>query len=47
MRRNEDDIAKDFEQFLRGFYQKYPEYTKNDLYLTGESFAGHYIPSIA
>lgn len=47
MRRNEDDIAKDFEQFLRGFYAKYPEYTKNDLYLTGESFAGHYIPAIA
>ena len=47
MRRNEDDIAKDFEKFLRGFYEKYPEYMQNDLYLTGESFAGHYIPAIA
>jgi len=47
MRRNEDDIALDFEKFLRGFYEKYPEYMQNDLYLTGESFAGHYIPAIA
>ena len=27
--------------------QKYPEYKGRDLYLTGESFAGHYIPNIA
>ena len=47
MRHNQDDIAKDFEKFLRGFYEKYPEYQKNELFITGESFAGHYIPAIA
>ena len=47
MRGNEDDVALDFEKFLLGFYEKYPEYAKNPLFLTGESFAGHYIPAIA
>jgi carboxypeptidase C (cathepsin A) len=47
MRRNENDIAKDFERFLDGFYLKYPEYKRVELYITGESFAGHYIPAIA
>ena len=47
MRKKESDIALDFERFLRGFYEKYPEYQKNDLYLAGESFAGQYIPAIA
>lgn len=32
---------------MEGFYEKYPEYANSDLYLTGESFAGHYIPAIA
>jgi cathepsin A (carboxypeptidase C) len=27
--------------------QKYPEYKHRELYITGESFAGHYIPAIA
>lgn len=47
MRTNEDDIAKDFAEFLKGFYEKYPEYKESDLYISGESFAGHYIPAIS
>lgn len=32
---------------MLGFYKKYPEFRNRELYLAGESFAGHYIPSIA
>ena len=27
--------------------QKYPEYKGREIYITGESYAGHYIPNIA
>lgn len=47
MRTNEEQIAADFYKFLQGFYSKYPEYKLSPLYITGESFAGHYIPAIA
>lgn len=47
LRTNTHDIAVDFYKFLTNFYEKYPEYTKQELFLTGESFAGHYIPAIA
>lgn len=40
-------IAEDFRNFLVGFLEKYPEYKNRDVYLTGESFAGHYIPVFA
>lgn len=46
-RTNEDLIAFDFYVFIHGFWKKYPEYRNLPLYLTGESFAGHYIPAIA
>lgn len=26
---------------------KYPEFKGRDIYITGESYAGHYIPNIA
>lgn len=32
--------------FLKGFVEANPEYTARDLYITGESYAGHYIPAI-
>ncbi|KAH7926806.1 alpha beta-hydrolase [Leucogyrophana mollusca] len=34
-------------QFLRTFYQVFPEYRSVDTYLGGESFAGQYIPYFA
>ena len=29
------------------FFKKHPEFAKNDFYITGESYAGHYIPAFA
>jgi cathepsin A (carboxypeptidase C) len=33
--------------FLRGFVTQNPEYEGRDFYVTGESYAGHYIPAIS
>ena len=33
--------------FLVNFYIQWPELKKSPLYITGESFAGHYIPAFA
>ncbi|KAI0751082.1 alpha/beta-hydrolase [Daedaleopsis nitida] len=36
-----------FVEFLRNFYQVFPEYMDVDAYITGESYAGQYIPYFA
>jgi carboxypeptidase C (cathepsin A) len=33
--------------FLRGFLEQNPEYVGRDFYITGESYAGHYVPAIS
>merc|ERR1711936_1178025 len=33
--------------FLQEFYKQLPQYKNNTLYITGESYAGHYIPAIS
>jgi len=45
--RNEEMVAENFYKFLIKFYAKFPEYAGRALYVTGESYAGHYIPAIS
>ncbi|KAJ2998268.1 hypothetical protein HDV02_004688 [Globomyces sp. JEL0801] len=44
---NSDNAAKDVLAFLQLFLSKYPKYSELPFHVTGESFAGHYIPAIA
>ncbi len=44
---NQTCVARDFYMFLVGFLERHPEYRARPLYLSGESYAGHYVPSIA
>lgn len=45
--RNENKVAEHFGIFLTGLYNKYPEFKERPMYISGESYAGHYIPFIA
>lgn len=45
--KNETEIAEDFYLFMTKFVETYPEFKGRPLYITGESYAGHYIPSIS
>ena len=45
--RNQDDVAEAFSAFLANFYGAYPETRTKQLWLTGESYAGKYLPAIA
>lgn len=39
--------ARDNMVFLRRWFNKFPQYKHRDLFITGESYAGHYIPQLA
>lgn len=39
--------AKDMHMFMMKWYEKIPAFKSRDLFLTGESYAGHYIPQLA
>ncbi|KAL4065995.1 Alpha/Beta hydrolase protein [Scleroderma citrinum] len=43
---DEDQMASDFMGFLENFVKVFPQLAKRPLYLTGESYAGTYIPYI-
>ncbi|KAL1338384.1 hypothetical protein AAHE18_10G206700 [Arachis hypogaea] len=43
-----DEItARDNLIFLERWFAKFPEYAKNEFFITGESYAGHYVPQLA
>jgi vitellogenic carboxypeptidase-like protein/serine carboxypeptidase-like clade 4 len=33
--------------YWQAFFAEHPKYAKNDFFITGESYAGHYIPAFA
>lgn len=43
----DEKTAADNLAVLQGFYKLYPQYKYNNLMLSGESYAGHYIPMLA
>lgn len=42
----ETTVADDMVDFLTMFMQAYPQYKNRDLFITGESYAGHYVPAV-
>jgi serine carboxypeptidase-like clade 4 len=44
---SEDQVAQDMFEFLQKFYVQYPQYQKLDFFVTGESYAGHYVPAVS
>jgi len=44
---DEETIAWDMVDFMNKFYEMYPDFKASDLYLSGESYCGRYIPHIA
>ncbi|OQR96458.1 serine protease family S10 [Achlya hypogyna] len=44
---NEVDVGRNIYAFLQGFLAKHPKFAKNPFFITGESYAGHYVPAAA
>jgi len=44
---NEAEMAEDMYEFFQTFFTKYPKYAPLPFYVTGESYAGHYIPALS
>jgi cathepsin A (carboxypeptidase C) len=44
---DEKMVGDDMFHFLQEFFQAHPEYQKQQFYVFGESYAGHYVPAIA
>lgn len=47
IRHDENGVSNDLYDFLQAFFKAHPQYAKNDFFITGESYAGHYIPAFA
>ncbi len=44
---SDSSTAQDNVAFIRGFMQRYPEFASTPIWLTGESYAGTYVPLLA
>uniref|UniRef100_A0A1B6EFH6 Carboxypeptidase n=1 Tax=Clastoptera arizonana TaxID=38151 RepID=A0A1B6EFH6_9HEMI len=45
--KNEVDVGKNLYIALIQFFQLFPQYQKNDFFVTGESYAGKYVPAVS
>ena len=43
----EAEVRTQAVQALRVFFDRHPEYRRNPFWVTGESYAGHYVPNVA
>jgi serine carboxypeptidase-like clade 2 len=41
---NDNNVAQDNLATVLSWFEKYPEYKKHDLWISGESYAGVYVP---
>mmetsp|Transcript_23277 Transcript_23277/g.69716 ORF Transcript_23277/g.69716 Transcript_23277/m.69716 type:complete len:434 (+) Transcript_23277:141-1442(+) len=44
---DEAGVARDMTDFLVQWFATYPQFANNDFFVTGESYAGHYVPAVA
>lgn len=44
---NETQVSNDMYNFMQAFYQAFPQFLQNDLFVYGESYGGHYAPATA
>ena len=47
MAQNQDNVATDLYNALRQFFVMFPDIKNNEFYITGESYAGKYVPALA
>ncbi|KAI4334343.1 hypothetical protein L6164_019046 [Bauhinia variegata] len=47
LRHDEQGVSNDLYDFLQEFFKQHHQFAKNGFYITGESYAGHYIPALA
>lgn len=45
--RSQEEVGRDLFNFIQQFYTLFPEQKANDLWITGESYGGRYVPSFA
>lgn len=43
----ETEMANNMYEFFQLFFTQYPKYLGNPFYITGESYAGHFVPALA
>jgi len=44
---DEECVASDMLDFLQALFEEKPEFKSRDFYVTGESYAGHYVPAVS
>ena len=42
-----EDVSTEFVYFMKQLYKAFPEFSSKEMYITGESYGGHYIPAFS